>query len=264
LHIVDRCTRVGDVFFFGDRIVTWHLPGKYGTLAGAEAELFIASVASIYDMMLQEIVEGMDQWDFGIPAFDELKWHQRLAILIEVSEALLREDIPAPELTCVREATVGAICENVRHQLDIEIDLSNDNEGPKEDWEYYWRRLVLVHCIEEGGLLDDEKPIDETCGDHARWHGLAEDGLSSGLLWDDDWLVDHFDDMAPAKAAILKDQFDIPQDYYSAIAPAPKLPDVLSLMERMDVLLASIPIFARCFPVGFRPNIRTIAEKVED
>jgi hypothetical protein len=244
--------------------MTWHLPEEHGTLTGAEAELFVASVASIYDMMLQEVVDGADQWEFGISAFDGLKWHQRLALLVDVSEAMLREDVPAPDLTSVRESVVGAICENVCQQLDTEIDFSNGKDGPKEDWEYYWRRLVLACWDDSGGLSEDEQAIEETCSDSAVWRGLAEDGFSSSLLWDYDWLDDHFHDMEPAKAASFKDQFNIPQDYYTDIAPDPKLSEIPSLVERVDILLAPVPSSVRLFAIGFRPNVEAIARMAAD
>lgn len=39
--------------------MAWHLPGGCGALTGADADLYVASLASIYDMMLQEGAEGI-------------------------------------------------------------------------------------------------------------------------------------------------------------------------------------------------------------
>ncbi len=97
----------------------WWTPDGERVLQGAEAGLFRAALATIVDMF-REDEEGL--WRFNAPPFDELHPAQKLALLAQVGSSLLREETPAPDLTAVTEATVGAIYEVIRLMVEWEID----------------------------------------------------------------------------------------------------------------------------------------------
>ena len=231
--------------------MTWRLPGGDGILSGPTAELFRASLASVYDMMLEE-TGGLDPWEFGIPAFDRLAWPQRLALLVEVGECLLRPDIPAPDLTAVREAAVAAIAQNVDCQLAIEIDgaFVGEDSPPR----FYWRRLVRAVLTEPGVLPPDEAVLEEINDDIDEWRFVAECYFWDTLLWDEDWLEEETQDAAPHAAALVKNRLGIADGYYSAIAPDPKPDEIIPLIRRMDALIGGISKDDRYFSPGFVPE----------
>ena len=203
--------------------MTWRLPGDSQLLSGAAAELFCASLASIYDMMLEE-TGGLDPWDFGIPAFNRLSWPQRLALLVEVGECLLRPDIPAPDLTAVREAAVAAIAQNVDCQLAIEID--GQFAGEDSPRRFYWRRLVRAFLTEPGVLPPGEAVPAETSDHIDEWRLVTECYFWGALLWDQDWLEDEVQDAAPHTAALVKNQLGIADGYANGFdSAAPRARD---------------------------------------
>jgi len=231
--------------------MTWCLPGDSQFLSGATAKLFCASLASIYDMMLEE-TEGLEPWDFGIPAFNRLTWPQRLALLVEVGECLLRPDIAAPDLTAVREAAVAAIAQNVDCQLAIEIDGEFvDEDSPRR---FYWRRLVRAVLTEPGALPPEEAVLEEISDEIDEWLFFTEVHFWGTLLWDEDWLEDEVQDAAPHTAALVKNQLGIADGYYCAIAPDPKPDEIVPLIRRMDALIAGVNKDDRYFSPDFVPE----------
>ena len=130
----------------------WRTPENDRTLAGAEGTMVRESVAHMVSM-LEEEAEGLTgHWSFGVPVFDRLSWEQQLALLADVGEALLREDVSAPELSAMNEGAVGAIFGNLRQCLRSETDgyVFGDDEE-------FWRRLVLAAADE----ADAEEPAIE-------------------------------------------------------------------------------------------------------
>lgn len=232
--------------------MTWRLPGGDGILSGPQAALFRASLACVYDMMLQETDAGMDQWDFEIPAFDDLSWPQRLALLVEVGECLSQSDIPAPDLTAIREAAVAVIVRNVEQQLAIETDGEFEGEGSR--WQFYWRRLVRAISTEANAGPSDEPIPEETDEDLDEWRFLTLCHFENALLWDEDWQDDEVQDSAPGAAALVKNLLGISAGYYSAIAPDPRPEEIIPLIRRMDALIAGVSGDDRHVRPGFVPD----------
>jgi hypothetical protein len=233
--------------------MAWCLPGDVEVLSGPMADLFVASLACVYDMMLEEVVDGTEQWYFKIPVFDRLPWPQRLALLVEVAEALLRPEIKAPELTAVREAAVAAIAQNVDDQLAIETD--GDFAGEGSPWEFYWRRLVRAIVPEP----DDEPygPIaPELANENLKdWLFITECCFWGALLWDEDWRDDEVQDVNPTTAVLIRGQLGIDADYYTSVAPDPRPDEMIPLVRRMDVLIAQVSKDDRhAFLPGFVPE----------
>lgn len=239
--------------------MAWHFPDGIGTISCPIADLFVASIASAFDLLLEEVEENADQREYGIPAFDRLGWGSRLALLIEVGEATTRGDVPCPALTCVREAAIGAIWENVHLQLDLEIDACREDWPPEYD-AWYWRRAVIACCPTE---LDGETVPDDHCLDSKEWHDVVDDYLVPRMLWDDDWLDEDFHDMEPSQAAALKRKLDIPADYYSSIPPDPAPGDLVGLILRANALTTRAGEAPRHYVEGFVPDPRKLARLAE-
>ena len=232
--------------------MTWRLPGDNEVLSGPLADLFRASLASAYDMMLQEIEEGMEPWCFKIPVFDRLAWSQRLALLVEVGEALLGPDIEAPELTAIREAAVAVIAQNVDDQLAIETDGEFTGEG--SPWEFYWRRLVRAIVPDTDVQPEGETAPDVTSDNPDEWLLITECYFWGTLLWDEDWRDDEAQDADPNAAVLARCQLGIDKGYYTSVAPDPKAEEMIPLIRRMDALLGAIGKDDRLFSPGFLPE----------
>ena len=187
----------------------WWTPDGERILQGAEARLFREGLAVLVDMV-REDYEGYQE--FGTPPFDNLQPNQKLAVLAEVSSALLQEGRPMPRLTAVREATVAAVYEAIMIWVEMEIDQSAEGLASPT-----WRELILAACRERGieELLD---PASEEIGE---WELLVA-CLSDAVLWDEDWRnSESLLDADPKAGEAVKKLLGIDEDYYVAVPPDP-------------------------------------------
>jgi hypothetical protein len=192
----------------------WWTPDGERILQGAEARLFREGLAVLVDMV-REDDEGHQE--FGAPPFDKLQPNQKLAVLAEVSIALLQEDRPMPRLTAVREAAVAAVYEAIMIWVEMEIDQAAEGlESPA------WRELILAACRERG---IDELP-DADCEDLSEWEVLVS-ALADGVLWDDDWRdSESLLDADPKASRAVKKLLGIDDEYYVAVPPDPSEKEV--------------------------------------
>lgn len=206
----------------------WHTPNGIRALQANEAALVRASMWHIWDMLEEEADNLADHCEFGIPLFDKMSWQQQLVMLAAVGQALLRDDIPPPELTAVNEATVGALYENISQCVNFEVD-ADDPEVTEGD-ATYWRQL-LCDAAEIAGERQPPRGPDELlpnadCPDMAEWDILIET-LQSSVLWDSDWLEeDLFLDVDPETSRLRKEKLGVSEGYYTAIPPDPTRPEV--------------------------------------
>ncbi|HUY90840.1 MAG TPA: hypothetical protein VMV10_19045 [Pirellulales bacterium] len=193
----------------------WRTSSGERTLGGAEAALIRAVVAFVRDLLEQEL-EFSEPWISGVKLFDELLTSQKIALLAEVGEALLRDDVPCSPLDGVHEAVVGMLFETLHMLLECEIDAAQSS--PDDDLAT-WRRLVLAAVRETDGD-DGDLPDPHSCK-MADWSVLV-DVLDSFVLWDDDWDTPELVmDESPDFARTIKQRLSIRDDYYTAIAPDP-------------------------------------------
>lgn len=187
----------------------WWTPDGERVLQGAEARLFREGLAVLVDMV-REDPEGQQQ--FSAPPFDNLQPNLKLAVLAEVSSALLQEDWPMPRLTAVREAAVATVYEAIRIWGEMEIDQAAEGlESPT------WRELILAAC-EERGIEELLDPASEEIGE---WE-LLVCCLSDSVLWDDDWRdSESLLDADPKAGRAVKKLLGIDEDYYIAVPPDP-------------------------------------------
>ncbi len=210
----------------------WHTSEGDRTLEGAEAALIREAIDWVADMLELEASDPTDVWIFGVPAFDHLECRQKLALLCQVGEALLQPDIAPPNLTACHEATVGILYEGIEQCIQIEIDDDADGVDVK-----HWRGLILAAVADikqaDPGVRKSTSLPDQNCLDMEEW-GLLIETLEGRVLWDTDWMdEDLFLDVDPDTAAAVKQELDVADDYYTAIAPDPQEPEMAAIRARL-------------------------------
>jgi hypothetical protein len=260
----------------------WHTPTGNRIIAGAEAELIRASVGVIVGDLVRAARGQDDCWfDAGIDIFDALPVSQKLAALEQVARHLFtftREPLP---LTAVNESVIGAIFENVRQQVELEV---MQQDPYREDWYYGeceeeswratdgepwagqelygeefatfedtggvpecgWRERVLAAAAElrelgAFGELSHGIWPEACCTDIYRWDLLIE-SLADCILWDRDYeMAEAFLDDDPEQAAAKKMMLGIDEDYFTGLAPDPR-------DEQLGDVVASITRLTRAKP----------------
>jgi hypothetical protein len=217
----------------------WRTSAGERTLAGAEAALLRESIADMADSLHDEAEGLADEWPCGVKLFDELSWQQRLALLERVAKALLEPEVPAPELSTVNEATVGAIFALLRRNIVIELDEANDPHVSTEFDVYYWRRLIAA-CQEPPGS-DDDFHLEVESADLDAWETLIE-CLGDQILWNADWdMPELFLDAEPATSRARRKRLGIERNYFITPAPDPRDKEVPTLFANLHQLLGPPP-----------------------
>ena len=204
------------------------------TLAGAERELFAASVA-----MLTDFLSDGNDYDAGIAVFDALQRNQKIAVLHGVFKALVLENVRAPRLTAIIEGTVAVVFENINDQVETELacldeDDEVDDEGlfsagdePRYDGPT-WREQIHQACRE---VIDHDLP-EVASTDQAEWKFLI-DCLSDRILWDQDWAMVGQLDANPELGARLKQELGVDEDYFVSVPPDPTDEEAERLLKEL-------------------------------
>lgn len=226
----------------------WRTSTGNRTLCGAEAALVRAAI----DVMIDDLefqLESCDEtaaWQFGIAVFDHLSAGQRLAVLHAIARHLLTPTEDTLPLSATTEATVGAVFEEIRDQVVMEIETSEPDQpqlylgGPEADCPDecgLWRHRVLAAydqvraCCPELPDGDDGVPGSVDDVELRRWETVIE-RLADAILWDRDYeMAECFLDAAPDAARHRRSLLGIDDDYYTSIAPDPRpceIPDLIT------------------------------------
>ena len=175
------------------------------TLDGDEAILFAKALSSL----LNEAMMGtLDYYTFYIESFDNLTFGQRISVLSIIGNGLLREDVPLVRLTAILDGAVAAVFKHIKNEIAYEIDEPESRSN--------WRELVVAARNQIGGEI--EEIPETTCTDMAKWKVELEI-LSDAILFDTDYEDSKlYTDFPPEKSKELREQMDIPDDYFMAIA----------------------------------------------
>lgn len=239
------------------------------TLQGAEASLVAAAVDALIDELTIGLNESGEEgpeclFCSGVPLFDSLTSPQRIGLLHRVARDLLTDATPNGDPSAAAEATVAAIFECLRDQIEIEIfweiEFSLDRSRLPADQSplsghFGWRRRTLAalreldaaEChaepfLESPPLSSDrqwwmEEPNEDeppqlpaaSCTDTDRW-GFWLEILTDAILWDRDFeMAGDFLDADPRLARRQRQCLGIKDDYFIQVAPDP-LPDELPLL----------------------------------
>jgi hypothetical protein len=167
-----------------------------------------------------------------------------MAVLHQVGMALLRPDVPCPELTAVLDAGVAAVFQHLRSCLELEI-------GKPPPYRPTWRRWIAGAC-RECGVPGIPKLSSVDAG---AWDSCIQ-GLEDRILWDADYDIgDNFMDGPPEVDEAMKQMFGVSDDYFTAIPPDPRPEEVPRLREELMALCRGI-----CRP---RPALRSSARPPE-
>ena len=189
-------------------------------------------ISHFVDVIQNEIEGIMEPCQFGIPIFDGLPPHARLAVLAEVGTGLLCKSKSCPPLTAINEAMIAAVFHHLTDWIQCELDREEDFDDLGDDDPYFWRELALVAFAESE---NDDLP-DRSCRDDDEWE-LVVDGLSNRILWDNDFnSVGMFIDTDPDKAGKMREVMGVDDDYYRAIPPDPKDADLPVLLAKLKDL----------------------------
>jgi hypothetical protein len=211
----------------------WRTSQGERTLVGAEAKLVRAAVAYVWDILRDDEERPEDAYEWAIPVFDGLQIPQKIVLLAQVGRALLRPEVAPPKLSAINEATIGALFETIRGEIQFEMDCAQDDAG--RNWTY-WRGLVRS-ALEPGQSPVDDPLPDATCNDLSEWNCLVE-SLADGILWDDDWQDESFImDAPPELAAARRRRLAIAEDYYTDIAPDPTAAELAAAKEALAELV---------------------------
>lgn len=217
--------------------MTWHTQMGERVLNSAEAALLRATIGSMRDELLEER-SGRDQWPYGVRVFDNLSLSQRLRLLCEVSDALLKPEIPAPELTAINEGTAAAIFKALQQRLHFELDSTKPQSSEETRFAFHWRELIRGAALSTIGderlyrFAPGEIPVAES-DEHKDWEGMVE-SLADRVLWDTDFDDDDPQaDHSPERTEFLRVAGDITMANRTSIAPEPREKEVAGLLERL-------------------------------
>ena len=175
------------------------------TLEGAEAVLFAKALSSLFN---EAMMGTLDYYKFYIESFDNLTFGQRISVLEIIGNGLLREDVPLVRLTAILDGAIAAVFKHIKNEIAYEIDEPESRTN--------WRELVVAARNQIGGEI--EEIPETTCTDMAKWKVELEI-LSDAILFDTDYEDSKlYTDFPPEKSKELREQMDIPDDYFMAIA----------------------------------------------
>lgn len=198
----------------------YRTPRGERTLRGAERRLFAESLGMIADCL------WVHDFEAGIQVFDDLQRNQRIAVLLSVSKALLRDNVPPPPLTAISEAAVAAVFQFVRELVAEEIKEDGSAEDASavdlfgvqtERADASWRSF-LRDAAEE--VLELDQLPDTDHADEAEWE-LLIDCLRDRVLWDNDWAMVEQLDADPEQRQYLNEHLGIDEDYFVWVPPDP-------------------------------------------
>ena len=197
----------------------WKTSSGDRTLVGAEAMMIRDLVWHVRDMIVVAI-DIDEPFVSDVYLFNSLQPTQQMAMLHEVCTALLLDEVPPPELTAIREATVHVLFRELLGLIEIELDM----ERLEQKRDVSVRRRVLavdqerrIRQQEWGGEIGPVASVD--CRDVDQWESLVE-SLADEILWDRDFELEAIlADQDPRKAQLMKQVLGIEHDYFSDVAP---------------------------------------------
>ncbi|MDR2117109.1 MAG: hypothetical protein LBP87_12085 [Planctomycetaceae bacterium] len=240
----------------------WRASTGTTTFSGAYALMLARGIQELADR-LQEVIdfeEEDDEFRVGHRAFDCLTFEQKIWTLHKVAHGLLDKKTPACELTAFLEATVACIFRALEDSVMIEIDTANELDESEECLDdnsydrFFWRKTILnayQSRMEEDSASDDNKNDEDEeddeeiervtveCENEDEWNFVIE-CLENDILWDGDYDLEEFDDMAPDNASLLKQLFRIDDAYFSSIPEDPSRSAALDLLKATNKLCNKI------------------------
>jgi hypothetical protein len=198
----------------------WNTEDGERILGGAEARAFLHGLEYAVAAIEGAIEEGVPE-RFGVGMFDDLTGKQKLVVLSEAAEALLRAEVPPPRLTALNEGAIAAVFVALS---DMVSDLQLAGE------------MGALDAIAEAAAQDDDtetvEPDDSGMPD---WKALIDE-LSTRVLFDDDW--QYVPDSAPARSRQVCSQLGIAEEYFLVDVAEPSRKELRQARSVIDALCA--------------------------
>ncbi|WP_145119331.1 hypothetical protein [Rosistilla oblonga] len=213
-------------------------------MSGSEATLIVQTCVAMIDALEWEIRNdnGAVVCESGVELYDEQMVYQRIALLNEVCHGLLSPAQAMPELTAELEATVMAIFETVKSQIELEIDAGQCFGDSCCDM----RSMVLAAFIDNApgseadaaNIEDDLDDIpDPWCDEIEQWD-LVVELLADRILWDRDFeMASMIVDEEPEMAEAYKQVLGIANDYFSMAPPEVNEGDAPACLHKLRSFL---------------------------
>lgn len=173
----------------------------------------------------------------GISVFDDLTVAQRLTLLANVCTALREPSVPAPERSAVQDGTIAALLLAFWNQIEIELDLSEDDDYPLLGA----RRALLSALDSNTHPFPIESPSTEYLPDLFEteseiWYE-AFSSFESRFLDDFDYQMESLADLPGDVSYDLKETMGIEHDYFVTIAPEPNDRELITVRQVLARLL---------------------------
>lgn len=216
----------------------YRMPGGEGILKGTEAELFRRVLAWVCEYTYGGLYLEDDP-PYDVEVFNNLTQGQQVWTLLQLAECMLREDMPACELTAFTEGALGCMRLELYRLICYEIDEGNQVWG---NGRRSFREILFELYPPEADpqlkfLPDvdaDDKIESPECTNYDLWHDLVYDWFAD-ILWDDDFEDAAYHTQGPPELnAMIMQQMDIPADYYSARPYDPTPEELPDLIKRLD------------------------------
>lgn len=213
----------------------WNTSEGPRILQGAEALPVREAIGWMVDLIHEEASGYGFQVHTSVELYDNLTWTQRLALLDEVTSALLLPSFEIANPGAAHDAAVGAIFNTVMDQIGAEVDLSE---------QCFWRKSVhraYRSCF--GTERDGDDVLPSRLGDTRldRWEFVVE-LLCDRVLHDHDYeMANTFLDLDPEKAAVLRELLGIQHSYYARAGEEISDAAAASAIQRIRHLAAGRP-----------------------
>jgi hypothetical protein len=231
----------------------WHTSRGDRTLHGDEAALVSRAIEVMVAALLMHVDEDFEEdapdCESGIAIYDRCRPSQRLGLLHQVAHFLLTDTDRSLPLSALTDATVAAIFVEVRDQIAIEIGFA---PNPQTEAEASWREMVLAahhsvfpNRLDENRLDEDDGLLDGSLAaaseDLPAWETMVNE-LCDSILWDRDFeMAESFLDVDPGVSRHRRRLLGIDDDYFTAVAPDPRLGEVLVLASRTRDIVRGKP-----------------------
>ena len=224
--------------------MVWHTNTGDRILEGSEAELYLKLLQDSFVSDLEyndwqyDNSEDFQLWvSTGNSFFDRASFNQQIVLIAFCLKALLKPDVPMPELDHVLEAAAFYPFAYLKQMIYEEISQqsyweSNGNQPDSDEYTYFYRQIawdafeesVLPGLLEYDDLEEEDEPNifyeqKYKCQDMDDWE-FATDCLADEIFWDRDWFFvstqpQLLDGMEPAIAASM----GITENYFTNRLP---------------------------------------------
>ncbi len=219
----------------------WNSPMGCRTCFGTEATLIRRAIADLVacldeEARTEERSHGAraTRMQCGVPEFDRLAWHQRLALLAEVGRALLCEDQSPRPTTAIFDGTIAALYGYISYRVDGELEA--ERSGNSIEAEY--RKLVEAtyeHVDPQQVFLDPWPDFESDAT--FDWQDAIERLLVEFVVNSKaHFVADSYLDADPDDSWRVRESSNLPDDYFTAIAPDPTPAEIEQVRETLKNL----------------------------